>query len=92
MLIPLILLLYFLLKHNQEYKSSGPGPQVHLDYATYKGVALQDGISQYLGMRFAAPPVDDLRWRAPRDPPQEEGVQDADEVRMLPFPYECRLT
>ncbi|MBE3047784.1 carboxylesterase family protein, partial [Candidatus Bathyarchaeota archaeon] len=68
MLIPLIILLYFLLRHVQEY----PRPEVHLDYATYKGLTLHHGVNQYLGMRFAASPVDDLRWRAPRDPPEEK--------------------
>ena len=88
MLILLILLLYFLLKHNQEH----PRPEVHLDYATYKGLTLHHGVNQYLGMRFAAPPVDDLRWRAPRDPHKEEDVQDASEVRILLLPCEGTLT
>ena len=81
MLIPLIVLLYFLLKNYQEY----PRPEVRLDYATYKGLTLHHDINQYLGMRFAAPPVDDLRWRAPRDPPKEKDVQDASEVRVPPL-------
>lgn len=76
MLILLIVLLYFLLKHAQEY----PRPEVRLDYATYKGLTLHHNVNQYLGMRFAAPPLDDLRWRAPRDPPEEMDIQDASEV------------
>ncbi|KAJ7627439.1 carboxylesterase estA [Roridomyces roridus] len=43
-------------------------PQVNLGYATYIGEALPAGVNQFLGMRFAAPPVGNLRWRAPVDP------------------------
>ena len=91
MLFPLLLiflLLYFLLRHDQEY----PRPEVNLDYATYKGLTLHHGVNRYVGMRFAASPVDDLRWRAPRDPPEEKDVQDASEVRMLLWPCKEMLT
>ncbi|SPO00870.1 related to triacylglycerol lipase II precursor [Cephalotrichum gorgonifer] len=67
----LILLLYFL------YAKQYQGPKVSLDYATYKGTKVGNGVDQYLGMRYAAPPVGDLRWRAPRDPPKVKGVQKA---------------
>ncbi|KAJ7766160.1 carboxylesterase estA [Mycena metata] len=43
-------------------------PQVKLDYATYVGTSLPVGVDQFLGMRFAAPPLGDRRWRAPADP------------------------
>ena len=76
MLVLLVILLYLLLNRYQEH----PRPEVHLDYAAYKGLTLHHDIDQYLGMRFAAPPLDDLRWRAPRDPWEEEDVQDASEV------------
>lgn len=55
-------------------------PTVHLNYATYKGTSLSNGITQWLGMRFAAPPVGKLRFSAPQDPLQEYGVQNADKV------------
>lgn len=57
-----------------------PNPIVSLDYATYQGAALDTGVTQYLGMRSAAPPVGDLRWRAPEDPATVSGVQDATQV------------
>lgn len=57
-----------------------PNPLVSLDYATYQGAALDTGVTQYLGMRFAAPPVGNLRWRAPEDPATVSGVQDATQV------------
>lgn len=50
---------------------------VDLGYAKYRGVALENGITQWVGMRFAAPPLGNLRFRAPADPLPEEGVVDA---------------
>ncbi|KAJ9272283.1 hypothetical protein DTO212C5_1468 [Paecilomyces variotii] len=41
---------------------------VDLGYAKYKGQAFSNGISQWLGIRFAAPPIGDLRFAAPQDP------------------------
>ncbi|KAG9543098.1 carboxylesterase family protein, partial [Aureobasidium melanogenum] len=58
-------------------------PIVNLDYATYQGAALDTGVTQYLGMRFAAPPVGNLRWRAPQDPFTVHGVQDATQPRAI---------
>ncbi|MCJ1441907.1 MAG: hypothetical protein MMC23_002399 [Stictis urceolatum] len=49
-------------------------PQVNLGYAKYQGTALPIGVDQYLGMRYAAPPLGDLRFRAPKDPLQERGT------------------
>jgi len=42
---------------------------VHLGYSTYNGVALSNGVTQWLGIRYAAPPLGDLRFAAPQDPP-----------------------
>ena len=50
---------------------------VDLGYAKYHGVTLENGITQWVGMRFAAPPLGNLRFRAPADPLSEEGVIDA---------------
>ncbi|EPS26346.1 hypothetical protein PDE_01282 [Penicillium oxalicum 114-2] len=52
-------------------------PVVDLGYSQYQGVALSNDVDEYLGMRYAAPPIRDLRFRGPRDPEQMEGVQDA---------------
>lgn len=57
-------------------------PVVALPYSTYRGVALQNGVSQWLGMRYAAPPLGPLRFSAPVDPLNTTGVLDAD--RVLP--------
>lgn len=50
---------------------------VNLGYATYVGTTVSGGINRFLGMRFAAAPVGDLRWRAPVAPPQAVGPQAA---------------
>ncbi|EKM56747.1 uncharacterized protein PHACADRAFT_207938 [Phanerochaete carnosa HHB-10118-sp] len=50
-------------------------PLVNLGYTQYKGIALSNGVSQWLGMRFAAPPTGDLRFSAPADPPSNDTVQ-----------------
>jgi len=55
-------------------------PVVDLGYSKFQGTLLDNGITQWLGMPFAAPPVGDLRWRAPRDPAKKTGVVDASKV------------
>ncbi|CAJ2512328.1 Uu.00g053430.m01.CDS01 [Anthostomella pinea] len=50
---------------------------VDLGYTIYDGTALAAGVNQYLGMRYAAAPLDDLRWRAPADPAVDRTPQDA---------------
>ena len=60
------------------------GPVIDLGYASYRGSYLDNGISQFLGMRYAEPPVGDLRWRAPVDPETEEGIQKAKKVSRAP--------
>ncbi|KAK4496338.1 hypothetical protein PRZ48_012318 [Zasmidium cellare] len=54
-------------------------PTVRLQYASYQGTPLENGITQWLGLRFAAPPVGDLRFAAPQDPTPQYGIQQADE-------------
>ena len=57
-------------------------PLVDVGYTRYQGTALQNGVTQWLGMRYAAPPLGNLRFRAPRDPVKNGTVQVADQVRM----------
>ena len=64
--------------------SSSFPPQITLDYATYQG--LRDpisGVDQYLGMRYAAAPLGDLRFRAPISPVQTHGVQNVTEYQPI---------
>jgi para-nitrobenzyl esterase len=51
-----------------------------LTVATRQGTvegAVTDGVYRWLGLPFAAPPVGDLRWRAPQPPQSWDGVRDA---------------
>lgn len=55
---------------------------VELDYAKYDGVTNDTtDVTNWLGMRFAAAPVGDLRFARPQDP-EDEGEDNiaADEV------------
>ncbi|KAJ5840993.1 Lipase [Penicillium chrysogenum] len=59
---------------------------VDLGYARYEGQTLSTGVTQWLGMRFAAPPVGDLRFAAPQDPLSVEGIQQATEHGSICIP------
>ncbi|KAI1112871.1 vacuolar triacylglycerol lipase [Nemania sp. NC0429] len=41
----------------------------------YKGIASSDGVAQWLGIRYAAPPIGDLRFMPPQDPPCFDGEE-----------------
>ena len=56
-------------------------PVVNLGYTKYSGQDPGTGTTEFLGLAFAAPPLDDLRWRAPRPPLKNNTVQDASSVR-----------
>ncbi|KAJ8061340.1 hypothetical protein OCU04_010403 [Sclerotinia nivalis] len=60
-----------------DIKKAQPRYIVDLGYAQYRGTLLSSGITQYLGMRYASPPLGDLRFRAPRPPQRTSGVQNA---------------
>jgi hypothetical protein len=53
---------------------------VDLGYARYRGEALSNGVAQWLGIRYAAPPLGALRFSSPQDPEKVAGVQDASQV------------
>jgi hypothetical protein len=58
-----------------------PGsPVVDLGYAKYQGTTLTGGVNQFLGMRFAQPPLGSLRWQAPQAPAKERGITPAESV------------
>ncbi|VDB85877.1 unnamed protein product [Peniophora sp. CBMAI 1063] len=51
---------------------------VDLGYAKYQSdIIYDDNVLSFLGIRYAAPPVGDLRWRAPQAPAQVAGIQNA---------------
>ncbi|KAJ7074583.1 Alpha/Beta hydrolase protein [Mycena amicta] len=54
---------------------SATGPVVNLGYAKYEGaINLQNNVTTFLGVRYAAPPTGNLRWRAPTPPPSVQGT------------------
>lgn len=63
-------------------------PLVDVGNTKYLGSALPNGITQWLGVRYAAPPLGDLRFRAPVDPPGNDTTQIADMV-CIPFFAAC---
>ena len=55
-------------------------PIVQLSYGSYQGTPLSNGLTQWLGMRYAAAPVGNLRFAAPQNPPGHEGIEPANSV------------
>ncbi|KLO13416.1 cephalosporin esterase [Schizopora paradoxa] len=54
-------------------------PVIDLGYAKIQGAFnATDDVTEFLGIRFAAPPVGKLRFQAPRKPLQQQGIQVAD--------------
>jgi para-nitrobenzyl esterase len=51
---------------------------VQLDSGTIEGKTLENGIRAWMGVPFAAPPVRDLRWKAPQPPAKWTGTYHAD--------------
>ena len=45
-------------------------PLVSLVYADYEGTALTNGVTQWLGIRYAQSPTGQLRFAPPQEPPQ----------------------
>jgi len=69
--------------------SGGPGAAqqpapVKVEEGLLQGV-YEDGLTVYKGIPFAAPPVGDLRWRAPQPASKWEGVLQADKFAPGPF-------
>ena len=58
---------------------AAPSDQVHLADGVVEGTTAKTaGVRAYLGIPYAAPPVGDLRWKAPQPVPAWTGVQKAD--------------
>lgn len=55
-------------------------PIVDLGYSVYQGNTYNDGVSQWLGIRYAAPPTGNLRFAAPQDPIENGTLQQATKV------------
>ena len=44
-----------------------------------RGIVCENGTVAWLGVPYARPPVDALRWKAPQNPDRWRGIRDADE-------------
>ncbi|KAH7908532.1 Alpha/Beta hydrolase protein [Hygrophoropsis aurantiaca] len=67
-----------LISNSQEEAKAQSAPTVNLGYASYQGaVDTTTNTTSFLGIRYAAPPIGDLRWQAPQPPATVSGVQQA---------------
>lgn len=53
---------------------------VDVGYSRYEGTELRNGITQWLGIGYAVPPLGDLRFRDPLPPIHNSSLQIADTV------------
>ena len=68
------------------WRAGAPAPApVMTEYGLVQGVAEKD-LTVYRGIPFAAPPIGDLRWRAPQPAARWEGVRSAE--KFGPDPYQ----
>lgn len=65
--------------------TASKAPVVDLGYSIYEGTTQSNGQNQFLGIRFAAPPLGDLRFRKPQPPLSTTGVQPAKEFGPICF-------
>jgi para-nitrobenzyl esterase len=67
-------------------------PVVTIETGALRGV-VEDGVASFRGIPFAAPPVGELRWRAPQPAAAWDGLRDAAEYSadcmQLPFPSDA---
>ena len=62
-------------------QSAAPEPTiVKIDAGSIRGVTAR-GVISFKGIPYAAPPVGNLRWRAPQPAKRWRGMRDADQVR-----------
>lgn len=54
------------------------------EYGMVQGVSEKD-LTVYRGIPYAAPPLGDLRWKAPQPPAKWEGVRDASQFASDPY-------
>jgi para-nitrobenzyl esterase len=64
---------------SQSVSGNVPGDPVKIDSGLIAGKLVSDNVKAYLGIPYAAPPVNDLRWREPQPVKPWTGVRAADE-------------
>ena len=79
-----VLVLSFVFGLVSKSHAEATGLFVDLGYSKYNGFVGQGGINQWWGIRYAAPPVGELRFRAPEDPVPNTALQQANTVNSLP--------
>ncbi|KAG5769256.1 hypothetical protein H9Q72_003449 [Fusarium xylarioides] len=57
-------------------------PVVDVSYSKYRGKDLGNGVTHWLGMRYAAPPLGDLRFMPPQDPVRSRQTKNANKFRL----------
>ncbi|KAH7128554.1 Alpha/Beta hydrolase protein [Dendryphion nanum] len=62
------------LPFSSAHPTSEEHTRVDLGYSTYEGIQLSNGVRQFLGMRYAAPPLGNDRFRRPREPVKARGI------------------
>ncbi|KAE8443854.1 hypothetical protein EG329_001263 [Mollisiaceae sp. DMI_Dod_QoI] len=75
--VGLVVGLVFGLRHAKAHTSK-INLTVDLGYSQYQGSDGASGVSNWLGIRYAAPPVGDLRFKAPQDPVADGKLYQAD--------------
>ena len=64
--------------------SAQPLLKTHVETGDVEGVADENGLAIYRAIPYAAPPVGDLRWKAPQPAKSWEGVRLCDKFGPLP--------
>lgn len=69
-----------------QYTNSSSGLQVDLGYSIYEGLYNSTlGLNLWKGIRYAAPPVGELRWQAPQAP----AINRSSVIQATAIPYQC---
>lgn len=58
----------------QSLETPVPGDPIAIDTGRLAGLVLPSGVHAYFGVPYAAPPVRELRWKAPQPAPSWKGV------------------
>lgn len=78
-------LTYLLSSLTPVFASTSRAPIVDLGYSIYEGTEQSNGQNQFLGIRYAAPPLGHLRFRKPQLPLKTNGIQPAKEFGPVCF-------